>query len=352
MDKSLPTHLQASAYYDVQSLNSLREAAQKDEKGTLSAVAKQFEAMFTGMLIKSMREANEAFETDSPFNNRHTKFYRQMQDQQLSLELSQSGTMGLAEVLTRQLDPTYGHSRREEGSPLKMPSGLDMLQTFAGQQPESERQITDQVGQTTTFSVPLRRSFPKPRVAELANESQAGTSAALNAALSEADLSKRIQSKAVQFDGPASFVQSLMPFAKKAAKTLGVNPAILVAQAALETGWGKKVIQTTNQDSSFNLFNIKADRRWQGAHTNKDTLEYYDGVAVTERARFRVYQDFEQSFSDYVNFLQQNPRYQHALKTTADPERFMRQLQKAGYATDPRYADKVMSVLKRVESHI
>ncbi|MFO6421834.1 flagellar assembly peptidoglycan hydrolase FlgJ [Motilimonas sp. KMU-193] len=354
MDKLGAANLQANAYYDVQSLNSLREAAQKDEKGTLSAVAKQFEAMFTGMLIKSMREANEAFETDSPFNNRHTKFYRQMQDQQLSLELSQSGTMGLAEVLTRQLDPSYGHSRREEGSPLKMPSGLDLLQTFAGGQPESERQITDSVEQTNAFSVPLRRSFPKPSRTEDSNERLpvAGTSAELNSALSQADLTKIEQSKAVQFDGPASFVQSLMPFAKKAAKALGVNPAILVAQAALETGWGKKVIQTSNQDSSFNLFNIKADRRWQGAHTNKDTLEYYDGVAVTERARFRVYRDFEQSFSDYVHFLQQNPRYEHALKTTADPERFMRQLQKAGYATDPRYADKVMSVLKRVESHI
>ena len=83
MDKLGAGSYQASSYYDVQNLNSLREAAQKDEKGALSEVAKQFEAMFTSMLIKSMRQANEAFETDSPFNNRHTQFYRQMQDQQL-----------------------------------------------------------------------------------------------------------------------------------------------------------------------------------------------------------------------------------------------------------------------------
>ncbi len=349
MDKLGAANLQANAYYDVQSLNSLREAAQKDEKGTLSAVAKQFEAMFTGMLIKSMRQANEAFETDSPFNNRHTQFYRQMQDQQLSLELSQSGTMGLAEVLTRQLDPTYGHSRREENSQLNK-----LITSLTEHQAATDSQKSDQVEVRSEFSVPLRRSFPKPRMVERPVESHpvAGTSEALNASLSQADLLKMEQSRAIKFDGPASFVQSLMPFAKKAAKALGVNPAILVAQAALETGWGKKVLQTSNQDSSFNLFNIKADRRWQGDHTNKDTLEYYDGIAVTERARFRVYRDFEQSFSDYVNFLQQNPRYEHALKTTSDPERFMRQLQKAGYATDPKYADKVMSVLKRVESHI
>ncbi|MCE2595603.1 flagellar assembly peptidoglycan hydrolase FlgJ [Motilimonas cestriensis] len=349
MDKLGASNLQPSSYYDVQSLNSLREAAQKDEKGALSEVAKQFEAMFTGMLIKSMRQANEAFETDSPFNNRHTKFYQQMQDQQLSLELSQSGTMGLAEVLTRQLDPTYGHTQREEGEPLNMPG----RQTFATVMPDSNPEA---------FSVPARRSVsnhgpqqlssPSVLPASQQTDAPAGSSRALELALSEADLLKIEASKAVKFEDPESFVQSLLPFAKKAAQALGVSPTILVAQAALETGWGKKVIQTMNNDSSFNLFNIKADRRWEGSHTNKDTLEYYDGIAVKERAKFRVYQDFEQSFSDYVQFLQQNPRYQHALKTTDDPERFMRQLQKAGYATDPRYADKVMSVLKRVESHI
>lgn len=342
MNKLSEAPIAGNGFYDIQGLNNLREAAQKDEKGALGEVAKQFEAMFTGMLIKSMRQANEAFETDSPFNNNKTKFYRDMQDQQMALELSSTGSMGLAEVLTRQLDPSYGHIKRDADNPLIMPVGR------SGQSADLQQAAS------LLASRQQQLSGVNQRVADNDNQEEAvaavpGTSKALMQELSQADLAKMKASREADFSSPAGFVQTLMPFAESAAKELGVNPSVLVAQAALETGWGKKVINRMGE-SSFNLFNIKADRRWEGQHASIDTLEYYDGVAVKERARFRVYNNFEQSFNDYVNFLQTNPRYKKALQSTDDAGTYMRELQRAGYATDPSYANKVMSVLKRVEA--
>ncbi|RJG48993.1 flagellar assembly peptidoglycan hydrolase FlgJ [Motilimonas pumila] len=343
MNKLSEAPIAGNGFYDIQGLNNLREAAQKDEKGALGEVAKQFEAMFTGMLIKSMRQANEAFETDSPFNNNKTKFYRDMQDQQMALELSSTGSMGLAEVLTRQLDPSYGHIKRDSDNPLIMPVGR------SGQSADLQHVASLLASRQQQLNGANVSVESKPETQADTPAAVPGTSEALMAELSQADLAKMKASREADFSNPTGFVQTLMPFAKEAAKELGVNPSVLVAQAALETGWGKKVINRMGE-SSFNLFNIKADRRWEGQHASIDTLEYYDGVAVKERARFRVYNNFEQSFNDYVNFLQTNPRYKKALQSTDDAGTYMRELQRAGYATDPSYANKVMSVLKRVEA--
>ena len=133
-----------------------------------------------------------------------------------------------------------------------------------------------------------------------------------------------------------------MPLAEKAAGMLGVSPSVLLAQAALETGWGKFVTRdTASGKSSFNLFNIKADSRWQGDAVQVQTLEYRGGVPEKEQARFRAYEDYADSFNDYVEFLQTNPRYQQALEQAEDPGRFVRELHAAGYATDPEYATKI-----------
>ena len=107
------------------------------------------------------------------------------------------------------------------------------------------------------------------------------------------------------------------------------------------------MIRHPDGNSSHNLFNIKADRRWDGESVAKSTLEYRDGVAAKEVARFRAYESFEASFDDYVNFLQSNPRYAEALRRTDDPKQFVRALQDAGYATDPAYARKIGNILDR-----
>ena len=149
-----------------------------------------------------------------------------------------------------------------------------------------------------------------------------------------------------RFDSPREFVKTLLPEARKAAAKIGVDPKLLIAQAALETGWGKKIIHHTDGRSSHNLFNIKAGRTWEGDRVNVGTLEYLDGVAVKKQADFRAYDNYRQSFDDYVALLQQ-PRYRQALDKAGDPRAYLEALQQAGYATDPDYADKILSLYQR-----
>ncbi|MEL7309135.1 MAG: flagellar assembly peptidoglycan hydrolase FlgJ, partial [Pseudomonadota bacterium] len=152
-----------------------------------------------------------------------------------------------------------------------------------------------------------------------------------------------------RFEDVESFISSIWEHAKNAAQKIGLNPAVMVAQAALETGWGKHIISKADGTSSNNLFNIKSDRSWQGDKASKVTLEFEQGVPVKKQASFRSYQSIKDSVNDFVDFLNENPRYQEALNNTAEPAAFLDSLQKAGYATDPNYADKIKQVLKRVE---
>ena len=140
------------------------------------------------------------------------------------------------------------------------------------------------------------------------------------------------------------FVRQLHPYAERAAKELGVEPKVLLAQAALETGWGRSLIKNSNGSNSFNLFNIKADKSWQGKQAQVPTLEFEQGIAKKVNAGFRSYASFQESFQDYVAFIKNNPRYGDALKQAGNGERYLHELQRAGYATDPNYANKIMSI--------
>jgi flagellar protein FlgJ len=125
---------------------------------------------------------------------------------------------------------------------------------------------------------------------------------------------------------------------------VGVEPKVILAQAALETGWGRSLIKNGNGSNSFNLFNIKADKSWQGKQAQVSTLEFDQGVAKKVNAGFRSYDSFQESFKDYVDFIKSNPRYGDALKKVGNAEQYMHELQRAGYATDPKYANKVMNI--------
>jgi flagellar protein FlgJ len=152
-----------------------------------------------------------------------------------------------------------------------------------------------------------------------------------------------------EFTSPQHFISVLYPHAEKAAKTLGTSAEVLIAQSALETGWGQKVVRRNDGTMSHNLFNIKADKRWQGEKTSVNTLEFEKGIPVQQKADFRMYDDLEQSFSDFVSFIGQGDRYEDARKVASEPTQFIRALQKAGYATDPQYANKVINVMKSVK---
>ena len=144
---------------------------------------------------------------------------------------------------------------------------------------------------------------------------------------------------------PQDYVSEVLPHAQQAAKELGVEPEFLVAQSALESGWGKRIAQDSRGATSHNLFGIKAGGNWKGPVATTKTLEYSDGIANQERASFRKYDNFEASFNDYVVFLKSNPRYQDAIRSASDSQQFGQALQDAGYATDPEYAKKIRSVM-------
>ncbi len=144
---------------------------------------------------------------------------------------------------------------------------------------------------------------------------------------------------------PTDFVREILPHARDAARQLGLHPLSLVAQAALETGWGKRVIAREDGTSTFNLFGIKAGQEWPGATANARTLEIEDGLPVRRSETFRSYGSVAESFADYVRFLKGSARYREVLQSGVDPQRFAETLGRSGYATDPAYADKIKGLI-------
>ena len=144
---------------------------------------------------------------------------------------------------------------------------------------------------------------------------------------------------------PGEFIREVLPHARRAAEELGVHPMALVAQAALETGWGGRLPRRADGGSSNNLFGIKATGGWDGERAVARTVEFEGGVAVQRREQFRAYQDIGQAFGDYVRLIRESPRYAEAREAGADPLRYAEALQAAGYATDPAYAEKIRAIL-------
>lgn len=303
--------------HDLSNLDRLRAGISEDKQGSLREAATQFESIFTQMLFKSMREANSAFESDLMSSN-NGKFYQQMHDEQLSSQLSSTGSLGLADMIVKQLggeqQDLSQHKPTTELRPQQQP------------QPFSIRPIN-----ADSVALPLATG---------------STDKALPAKPTESSI-KPIEP--TSFASAEAFVSHMKPYAQQAARVLGTDPALLIAQAALETGWGKKVINNA-LGSSNNLFNIKADPRWQGQKVATKTLEFHDGIAVQEQAAFRSYDSYQHSFDDFVNFLQHNPRYSKALTHSNQPQQFIREIHQAGYATDPNYSNKVLAVMKKVQS--
>ncbi|WP_052074739.1 flagellar assembly peptidoglycan hydrolase FlgJ [Shewanella mangrovi] len=322
-------------FMDLAGLDGLRSRAQKDQKAALKEVAQQFEGIFVQMLMKSMREANQAFEADSPFNSQYTKFYESMHDQQMSVNLSSKGMLGLADLMVQQLSPegtkmTPASVLRTHEAPAAAEKSEAPVATVAN----LDKQPT---ATTTEYKLPERQHvFPE----------QQQLAAVLRG--------EKLPTQAANEDmrSPESFVKTLYPYAKDAAEQLGTTPEVLLAQSALETGWGQKMTKADNGQSSNNLFNIKAGSRWSGNTTAANTLEYEQGQAVSKKEEFRVYDSIKASFDDYVNLISGSERYQAARENAANPGSFIKGLADAGYATDPQYAQKVMRVLHSIKQDV
>ena len=293
---------QADIYADFNGLAQLKAKAGGDhneQNDALGQVARQFETIFLKMMLKSMRDTVP--ESDL-INNDKARFYESMYDDQISLDLSKRGDLGLAQMIVNQMG---------ESGVSKTDKTLDGLASY-------------------------RQTAIQQKTPDISNEQ-----VELPRVIAETQpLSAGIQS----ID---EFVSTLIEPANSAAKVLGVDAQVLLAQSALETGWGKHIMRDQTGRSSYNMFGIKASHGWQGKTVNVQTVEYEAGIAQKRQATFRAYDSYEDSFNDYVQFLRQNPRYAETLSNVDSNEAFVKGLQKAGYATDPAYAKKIMSILGR-----
>ena len=322
----------ADVYTDFNGLAKLKNQAQKDSPEALKEVARQFEAIFLSNVLKGMREAKLA---DGIMDNDQSKFYNELYDQQLAVHLSGKPGVGLADLIVKQL----GHGQPDNDQPDNAKLGIeDYLNRSASAQKtlsQHPHAVAKQVSSKVDSQV---------------DTDTAGSQIIINAYLHDnSPLNEMIEiplkdDQAQPIQSAEEFVRQLHPYAEQAARELGVEPKVLLAQAALETGWGRSVIKNGNGGSSFNLFNIKASKAWQGKQVQVSTLEFEQGIAKKVNAGFRSYASFQESFQDYVDFIKSNPRYGDALKQAGNGERYLHELQQAGYATDPIYANKVMSI--------
>jgi flagellar protein FlgJ len=262
-------------------------ALKHDAKAQDPEALKQAAKQFESLFVKMLlKTMREASEGfgDSLFSSDQTEFYQSMFDDQMAVHLSQGPGLGLAEMLVRQLS---------QGAASQSPSGA------------------------SASIDAMSRSGETARAAPIASSRE-------------------------------DFVRQMRPHAEQAARMLGVDPDALIAQAALETGWGRSVPRDARGESSFNLFGIKAGSQWNGPTVNVPTIEFEEGIPVRRVERFRAYGSPAESFRDYAALIRNNPRYENVLGAGADISSFASMLQEAGYATDPRYAQKIVAVARQV----
>ena len=276
---------------DIQSLGGLKLQAGKNNPAAIKETAKQFESLFMRELIKSMREATmKSGMLDSPGGD----LGADMLDQQLAVQLSgQPG--GLSDIIALQLS-------RQMGGNTQVPA------------PSASTNASPMPG---TPTVSLRNATTAPSPAPIGTGGRKPT------------------------ETQAQFVSKHSDIANKVEKSSGIPASFMLGQAGHETGWGRSEIKIKGGDPSFNLFGIKAGANWKGKVAEITTTEYVDGVAQKKVARFRAYESYEDSFKDYARLISDSPRYAKAREQTGSAYAFASGLQKAGYATDPNYADKL-----------
>ncbi|MDP9917840.1 flagellar protein FlgJ [Variovorax boronicumulans] len=301
---------------DVQGVDALRRTVRTSPEEGLQQVSRQFEALFMNMVLKSMREATPS---SGLLDSQDQKVYLSMFDQQLTQNLSGRG-VGLAEAMLAQL-------RRQ------LPSAATEADDGIGTRPMSLEPLAG-LPYGPRAGIPIGSS-PGARVSTAADlgvyQMKSGPSPAANASLQG------------QVD---AFVDRMGASAQVASAASGVPAPLILAQAALESGWGKREIRADDGTQSFNLFGIKADKGWKGATVETTTTEYIDGEPQKVRAKFRAYASYEEAFTDYARFITRNPRYANVL-ATADPAQAAHGLQRAGYATDPKYGEKLVRIMQK-----
>jgi peptidoglycan hydrolase FlgJ len=291
-------------YADFSGLTALKKDVKANDPQAIREAARQFESLFTDMMLKSMREAKLG---DGLGDSQETDLYQGMYDQQLALQMSQGKGLGLADMLVQQLTRMGAAGAAGAAAAGNGAAGAGVSSGAAG---------------------------------------AAAAKGTAGAAASKAGAA----AGAVSDRARISFIQRVEPYAQRAAAQLGVSSDSVIAQAALETGWGQHVPAASGGGSSNNLFGVKAGSGWSGGSASTRTTEYSQGVATSVPQSFRSYSSLQQGVNDYVTLLQRNSSYRQALGTGDDVGAFAGALQRGGYATDPNYARKLVATADTVES--
>lgn len=289
---------------DANGLSALKTAAKSNSPESVKAVSSQFEAMFVNMMLKSMRDATPQ---DGMFDNEQTKAFTSMLDQQLSQKIASHG-IGLAEILTRQL--TKGPTAALDANAVKKSGAVNSTDSEIGGANLRSSQASDK------NVVNVNKAFP-----------------ATNHTLS---------------DAAASFKNMVASHAEQVSRETGIPAHFMIGQAALESGWGKREIKGLDGTPSNNLFGIKATASWKGKVVEAVTTEYVNGVKQKRIEKFRAYDSYAETFKDFANLMQSNPRYNNVMANLDSVSNYAKAIQQAGYATDPHYASKLISVVKKV----
>ncbi|WP_312629420.1 flagellar assembly peptidoglycan hydrolase FlgJ [Scandinavium sp.] len=294
--------LVSGAAFDVRGLDSLKREARTNSAEGLKAAAKQMEGMFVQMMLKSMRDATMK---DDLMHSQSSDMFTSMYDQQISQDIASRGSLGFADMMVKQLG-----------------GEVDAKPVTKGVAPAPYSLLPGQ--QKIINSAPMQRA---PGAVE------------------------QITSAVTGSGDNQSFISRLLGPAISVAKKSGIPHQLIIAQAALESGWGNREIPTANGKSSHNLFGIKATPDWQGESTEITTTEYINGVAKKVKAAFRVYPSYSEALADYASLLTQNPRYKNVARSSS-PETAAHALQKGGYATDPSYARKLIQIMGQVKGSV
>jgi flagellar protein FlgJ len=325
---------------DPNALADLKRLSRNDKSPeALRATAKQFEGLFLQMVMKSMREATPS---NGMLDNDQTRMFQGLQDQQMSMNMAQGRGVGLAKVIFRQLGgetlekAASGGDASTSAAP-RVPARTAILAARATP-PASAADPALDMG--AAFDAALRsraaRGDAPPNAANVA-----ASAAATLPSDSAGGVAGRLRAVAA---GTRDFVERVWSHAGEASRALGVPARFMVAQAALETGWGRSELRHADGRPSHNLFNIKAGPDWKGAVVEVPVTEYANGRPYKTSARFRAYGSYAEAFRDYAGLLRDSPRYAKVMGQT-DASGFARSLQQAGYATDPMYADKLTRII-------
>ncbi len=291
------------------------------------AAARSFEALLIHNMLKAMRRTTLAENTSN-----ERAIYDDMLDQHLAKVMSDSGGFGLATTIARQLEQSGARPHKSVNT--------------------ATLQLGNQTGTANSGAVTGIQSVITPATGHLPNNSSTNT-IDLNQQLDWANRLWIGTDKLSAGSPPPlqqQFVHRLLPGATVSAQRLGTTPEAVLAVAALESGWGEHVIHDQTGGNTYNLFGIKAQHA-NIPSTTHPTSEYIDGQRVSVNANFRRYKNEASAIADFANFILENPRYSAALEYSADPAMFLRELQNAGYATDPEYADKAIAILRQIESY-